>query len=175
MELVIRRAAEDELERVRRFYHEVTDGLEGAEFSPGWKKDIYPSVEDLRGALEKQQLYVGELGERLVAAMIVNHDSNEGYKGVAWPSAARDDEAILIHALGVMTECMRQGMGRKMVEKVMVLGRAEGCKALRLDVLAGNRPAERLYAGLGFVYVDSRQMYYADTGWTKYDLYEYAL
>lgn len=175
MEFLIRRAAPEELETVRRFYHEVTDGLEGAEFSPGWKKDIYPSVEDLQEALEKQQLYVGELDGVPAAAMTVNHDSNEGYRGIAWPSGAGEDEAILIHALGVLPGLTRQGLGRQMVETVMALGRARGCRALRLDVLAGNLPAEKLYTGLGFVYVDSREMYYADTGWTKYDLYEYCL
>ena len=175
MEPVIRRAEEAELERVRRFYHTVTDELEGAEFSPGWKKDIYPSVEDLQGALEKRQLYVGELGERLAAAMIVNHDCNEGYQGIVWPTGAGADEAILIHALGVLPGLARRGLGRKMVEKAMALGREQGCRALRLDVLPGNRPAEKLYTGLGFVYVDSREVFYPDTGRIRYDLYEYAL
>ncbi len=35
--------------------------------------------------------------------------------------------------------------------------------------------AERLYTGPGFIYADSREIYYADTGWTKFELYEHAL
>lgn len=30
-------------------------------------------------------------------------------------------------------------------------------------------------AGVGFRYMDTLQMYYKDTGWTDYKLYEYAL
>ena len=36
-------------------------------------------------------------------------------------------------------------------------------KAVRLDVLKGNVPAEMLYTGLGFAFVDSIQMFYEDT------------
>ncbi|HJC20253.1 MAG TPA: hypothetical protein H9707_00620 [Candidatus Butyricicoccus avicola] len=46
---------------------------------------------------------------------------------------------------------------------------------MRLDVLAGNIPAERLYVGQGFRYVDTVEMFYADTGRTAFRLYEYAL
>ena len=47
--------------------------------------------------------------------------------------------------------------------------------ALRLDVLGGNVPAERLYAGQGFERRGTVRMFYADTGWTDYGLYEYLL
>jgi len=175
MELIIRKAAPEELQRVRRFYHEVTDGLAEAQYSPGWKKDIYPSVEDLQGALARQELYVAEEDGRIAAAMTVNHDSNEGYAKVSWPTAAAPEEVTLIHALGVHPARSGRGIGKTMVRFVMELGRQGGQKVLRLDVLAGNLPAEKLYTGLGFRYVDSQQMFYEDTGWTQYDLYEYVL
>ena len=42
-------------------------------------------------------------------------------------------------------------------------------------MLAGNLPAEKLYSDLGFKYMDTLEMYYEDTGWTAYELYEYIL
>lgn len=53
--------------------------------------------------------------------------------------------------------------------------RAQDCRALRLDVLGGNVPAERLYTGQGFARRGTVRMFYADTGWTDYGLYEYLL
>ena len=47
--------------------------------------------------------------------------------------------------------------------------------ALRLDVLGGNVPAERLYAGQWFERRGTVRMFYADTGCTDYGLYEYLL
>ena len=52
---------------------------------------------------------------------------------------------------------------------------AAGQKAIRLDVLAGNVPAERLYEGMGFRYLGTIPMFYEDTGWTDYELYELRL
>lgn len=43
------------------------------------------------------------------------------------------------------------------------------------DVLGGNVPAERLYIGQGFARRGTVRMFYADTGWTDYGLYEYLL
>ena len=43
------------------------------------------------------------------------------------------------------------------------------------DVLGGNIPAENLYRGLGFQYLATLQMYYENTGWTAFRLYEYVL
>ena len=51
----------------------------------------------------------------------------------------------------------------------------EGQKAIRLDVLKGIAPAEKLYSGLDFKYLHTLKMFYEDTGWTDYELYEYTL
>ena len=48
-------------------------------------------------------------------------------------------------------------------------------KAVRLDVLEGNVPAERLYSGLGFSCVGMVPMFYEDTGWKNFKAYEYVL
>ena len=46
-------------------------------------------------------------------------------------------------------------------------------KVIRLDVIKGNLPAERLYEGLGFRKLHSLQMFYENTGWMEFALYEY--
>lgn len=48
-------------------------------------------------------------------------------------------------------------------------------KGENYDKIDRPTPAERLYPGLGFSYVDTIQMYYEDTGWTEFLLYEYPL
>ena len=34
--------------------------MQEAEYKPGWKKELYPTMEMLREALEKGELYIGE-------------------------------------------------------------------------------------------------------------------
>ena len=50
-----------------------------------------------------------------------------------------------------------------------------GKKAVRLDILGTNAGAERLYTGMGFRFVQARTLFYEDTGWTEYRLFEYPL
>ena len=107
--------------------------------------------------------------------MVVNGDCNEGYAGTRWPTEAEPGAVRVIHILGVHPRFAGRGYARQLVAHALDMARQQGCKAVRLDVLKGNLPAERLYRGMGFVYVDTMRMYYEDTDWTDFELYECAL
>ena len=171
----IRLAKPEELDKVQCFYYYVTDWLETVPYGPGWKKDIYPSPEELTDALAKNELWVCETEEEYIASMILNNAPNEGYEKVKWKTDAKPDEVMLIHALGVKPEYQGKGIATKMVEHAINIAESNNCKAMRLDVLEGNLPAERLYPKLGFAYVETVEMYYEDTGNANYELFELVL
>lgn len=171
----IREAKDFEYDKVREFYHAVTDTLQGAQYTPGWIKGVYPSYDYLKDSIEKKELWIGILDDQIVSAMIVNHDGNESYANAEWMAKADPGQITVIHALGVLSDYSRKGIAKEMVAWVIAEAGKAGQKAVRLDVLKGNLPAERLYTGVGFQYIDTIQMYYADTGWTDYLLYEYLL
>ena len=62
-----------------------------------------------------------------------------------------------------------------MIKEAVRIAGSQGLLAIRLDVLPGNLPAEKLYTQTGFTFVDSRNVYYEDVGWAEMDLYEYVL
>ncbi len=171
----LRLATIEEFENIRSFYHYITDWLDTVPYGPGWKKDIYPSPEELTEALTKNELWVCESNGEYVGAMVVNSASNEGYVQVKWNVDAKDNEITLIHALGVKPEWQGRGIASEMVNHAINLAKSKKHKALRLDVLQGNLPAERLYPKHGFVYVDTVEMFYEDTGLANYELYELPL
>lgn len=171
----IRQAQIEEFDEVRTFYHTLIDEMRDAEYQPGWEKEIYPSDAELREALEAGWLYTGREDGGIAAAMIVNHRGNDGYRQAQWPTPAGDGETAVIHVLGVMPRCSGRGLGGEMVRYAIGLARRQGKKVVRLDVLNGNLPAERLYTGAGFQYVQTVSMFYEDTGWTDFLLYEYPL
>lgn len=171
----IRNAKIEEFNKIRAFYHEMTDWLETAPYGPGWKKDIYPSPEELTDALENGELWVCEENGEYIASMILNSHSQEEYARVEWGVDAKGDEVLLIHALGVKPEYHGKGVSRKMVEFAIERARKGGYKAMRLDVLDGNLPAERLYPKFNFRLVAALEMFYEDTGLTLYKLYELEL
>lgn len=173
--LTIRLAEKHEFDAVRSFYHSLIDAMEQARYKPAWEKDVYPSNEALREAIDRGELFVGMVEEEISCAMVVNHAFNESYADARWPTAARPDEITVIHILGVHPDFSGRGLAKALVAKAIGLAEEAKQKAIRLDVLAGNIPAERLYAGQGFSYVDTIRMYYEDTGWTDFKLYEYRL
>ena len=174
MEIVM--ASANQYETVRNFYYSLIDGMQKSLYDIGWKKDVYPTSEFLKESIENGELYICiENDNNIVAAMILNHQCNDEYRNIQWQTETIEEEILIIHALGVHPAHSGKGYAKAMVNKAFEIATSNHLKAVRLDVLKGNTPAEKLYTGLGFKYMDTLQMYYEDTGWTDYKLYEYVL
>lgn len=169
--MILRKADVNEFDAIRAFYWEVIDLMPDAKV--GWIKGVYPSDGFIAGSLENGELYVldGEEGG-YAAAVIVNSLTNEGYAGIRWMLDLKDDEVITPHALAVHPRLQGQGIGKKVVDGVVEIARLNGKRAVRLDVLAGNTPAEKLYTGKGFRFIEAKTMFYEDTGWTEFRMFE---
>lgn len=173
--LTIRTVTEAEFNNVRDFYYELIDMMKDARYKPAWEKGVYPADDYLFQSIRNRELYIGMWDGHIVAAMIVNHENNEGYKNVKWGVDATAEEVTIIHALGVLPTFKGKGFAKEMVKEVISMARENHQKAIRLDVLSGNLPAEKLYAGLSFRYIETVNMFYEDTGWTDFLLYEYLM
>ncbi|MEM8828393.1 MAG: GNAT family N-acetyltransferase [Cyanobacteria bacterium P01_G01_bin.19] len=64
--------------------------------------------------------------------------------------ASRVNDSLFLNALSVKSEYRRQGIGKRLVEKVKQKARAEGFASVSLIVLTDNLPAISLYSSLGF-------------------------
>lgn len=168
-------AKEEQFEEVRDFYWNLIEGMESMPYKPGWEKGIYPSDAFLKESLKNRELYVYIRDERLIAAMVLNQECNEGYAGTQWSIEAKGEEVTVLHALGVDCAYQSKGIARKMVLKAIDSTKTNHRKTIRLDVLNGNKPALRLYEGTGFRCVRKVSMYYEDTGWTDFFLFERVL
>ena len=171
----IRAAAEEEFESVRAFYHMMTDAMANALHSPGWKKGIYPSDEDLQDALREQTLFVGTIDGEIVATVVRNHACAEGYEKANGQVQASPEEITILHLLGIHPAHRGKGLAKELIAWAIQDAKNRLQKVIRLDVLEGNLPAERLYPCIGFQRIGTFLMYYPDTGWTNYVLFEYVL
>ena len=173
--MIISKASREEYESVRNFYHSMIDALEGTKYHPKWQKDIYPAPEDLRAAVEQGELYTGCVDGRIAAAMVLNEQCNPEYEDIVWTKSISRGEFMVIHMLGVHNDFAGRGLAKEMVKYAIETARAVGMKAIRLDVLKGNVPAEKLYPAMGFVYVDTIKLFYEDTGRVDFELFELVL
>ncbi len=174
-DMLITKAKPEQFQAVRSFYHSLIDGIAGLPYGAGWIKDVYPAPEYLRDSIRDGSLFLATEGAAILGAMVLNHQSNDGYKQFQWPTEAEEHEVTVIHALGVHPSYGGKGYGKQMVQFAIDHARRHRQKVIRLDVLKGNLPAERLYAGMGFQYLHTLPMFYEDTGWTDYELFEYRL
>ena len=172
---MIRIAKTNEYESVRKFYDQLIDDMNGMEYHPKWQKGIYPDPKELRIALENSELFIDEVSGEVVASMRVNHAVTDGYEKATWAVKAAKEEVTVIHMLGVAASFQGKGIAKEMVQFVIDTARREKQKAIRLDVLVGNIPANRLYESMGFVFREKIALFYEDTGLTDYELYELVL
>lgn len=171
----VRRARPDEKDTVLAFYDRQIDLMQNLTYHPKWTKGVYPEESYLAGAVDDGEMYLTMEGDTILGAMILNNHTVEGYETAPWQIEAADDEIFVIHTLCTACEYMHRGIGTFMTREALRIIKALGGKTVRLDVLLGNLPAEKLYRRVGFTYIGRTEIFYEDTGRCEFDLYEYVL
>lgn len=170
----IRLADIDEFDKVVEFYNNIIDDMQGMKYHPLWQKRIYPTLGFLKESIGNKQLYIQIVDGNIIGAMVINHYGN-GYDTVKWTIDAKNDEVDIVHALGVKVSLQGKGFASALVKKAIEIAKKNHRKAIRLDVLEPNLPAHELYKKHGFNLCEAKELYYEDTGWTKFMLYELVL
>ena len=173
--LKVRQAVPADMAAVLALYDGVIDLFQAQTGNTGWRRGVYPTETDFQKAIETSTLYLGELEGRLAAGMILTQGTDKTYGEPPWRVDAPDEETAVIHTLGVSPALSGRGLALQMIEGAAALARERGWKALRLDVLEDNVPAQRLYQRAGFVYIETKQIWYESTGLANFLLYEYAV
>lgn len=168
----IRVLEEKDFQRIKDFYWTLIDKMHGSAYLPGWEKGIYPSDTFLKESLKAGELSALFVDDKIAAAMVLNHQDNDGYLEIDWKVHADPSNVLFVHALGVMPDYQGNGLAKLMVQEVIRTAKTKGYAAARLDVLNGNIPALKLYESFDFEYRGTVKMFYEDTGWTDYLLYE---
>lgn len=167
------KATPEEFSEVRDFYWDLIDRIGDNSQTVKWEKGVYSSNGFLKDSLEKGDLYLRKSPAAILAAVIVNSAPNPGYADIPWNVPCAETEVLIPHALAVNPDCRGQGIGRSVVRDVIEIAGQRGKKAVRLDVLGSNFAAEKLYLSAGFRFVCTKSMFYEDTGWADFRMYEF--
>ena len=173
---VVRKAVIGEEGSILSFYEQLIDLLRDAEFRPTWKKGVYPTLTDIRSAVEHCSMYVAVDDDgSIVGAVICNHTQGTGYDEVPWTIEAACDRVAVIHLLAVDPRQHGRGTGRALLQKAAEDSRARGDAVIRLDTLPWNKPAHRLYESFGFQWRGDYPLSYPSVGTISFSMYEYIL
>ena len=168
----LRKAKNEDLPALWRFYEEVCAVQSGSPFSPSWHIGIYPAKEDLEERIQSEELYLLPAGDRIAAAAVLAAGEDPIYVEVKWPAAYNAEEICALHLFAVHPAFRRSGVSGTVLEGLLGSAKESGFRALHLDVVKGNLPAEKLYLRHGFRFIEERPVYYEDTGEIRVRLYE---
>lgn len=153
MSTTFRKARPDDLDALLALYDHVFTAEEAGLTSVGWLRGIYPTQDTIDAALARDDLFVEETADGIVAAAVINQLQADYYAEVSWQVAASADKVMVMHAFAVDPAFRRQGYARAMLAFAERCARKQGCTVLRLDTNVKNLGGLRLYESSGFVRV----------------------
>ena len=162
-----------DFDSVLAFYGDVMDRTPEIARYARWQKGKHPTPEGIKAFIEEGSLYLRRENGVIIGAMAFPMHQVEEYHAIAWSRNVADDEVAVIHLLAVSPDYQGTGIGSEMVLEAIQLAKNQGMKAIRLDALASNTPAHRLYERLGFVNRGVQHLYAENTGWTDFYFFEY--
>ena len=104
--------------------------------------------------------------------MAVTMYQGDDYHAIEWTKQLNDNEVAVIHILAVNPDFQGKGIGTMMIRESIELAKQNGKKSVRLDALASNTPAHKIYEALGFQYRGKQHLYAENTGWTDFFFFE---
>ena len=167
------RATIDDFASIIAFYDDVTNRTPNIELYARWQKGKHPTHDGIRAYIEEGSMYLYKENDTIVGAMAVTMYQGEDYHAITWSQQVKDNEAAVIHILAVSPDCQGKGIGSEMIREAIRLAQTNGMKSIRLDALASNTPAHKLYKSLGFEYRGQQYLYAENTDWTDFYFFEY--
>lgn len=171
--MILNKATIEDYESIIAFYDDVTDRTPDMEQYARWKKGLHPTHDGIRAYIEKESMYTYKENDAIVGAMAVTMYQGAYYHAIEWIQQVEDTKVAVIHILAVSPDAQGKGVGSEMIREAISLARTNGMKAIRLDALASNTPALKIYKALGFEFRGQQHLYAENTGWTDFYFYEY--
>ncbi len=146
----IRKCTTEDITAAGDFYDRVVEHLDAHINYPKWKYKEYPSEKYASSMTAAGFQYICVEDERIVGAFVLNTDPEGEYQKGIWSRKLSDGEYMVIHALAVDPELSGTGIGKELVSFCIETAKQSGFKAIRLDIVPNNTPAQHLYEGFGF-------------------------
>ena len=167
------RANIEDYDSIIAFYDDVIERTPDVREYAQWKKGKHPTAECIKAYIQEGNMYLYKEQDTIVGAMAITMNQGEDYHAIEWSRQVPDDEVAVIHILAVSPDRQGTGIGSEMVREAIELAKANGKKAIRLDALATNAPAHKLYERMGFAYRGKQHLYAENTGWTDFFFFEF--
>ena len=146
--------------------------LENATRRRRWPYKIFLTTDYALDAARAGNQFICADGEKILAAFVLSEDPEGDYSKVTWSRDLAAGEYLVLHAFAVAPKFWRRGLGKKIVEFCLSYAAEKNYRALRLDIVPSNFPAQKLYEACGFKFVGAADLGRDFSGIPQFCLYE---
>lgn len=169
------KASPEDTAAAQNVYRRIIDHLGATIDYPRWHQVGHPAPDLIASWINAGELYlVWEDGE-IAGVVALNHEAVSAYKQADWAVEAAPEQALVVHALGVVPDQQGRGIARFILDSTIALAKHRGMRAVRLDVYVDNTPALELYSRYGFTDLGCHTVDYGNYDLTQFHLFEYVL
>ena len=165
-------ATQNDFDAIITFYDDVTERTPEMTTYARWQKGKHPTEEGISAYINEGSMYLHRDNGKIVGAMAVTMYQGEDYHAIEWAQQVPDEKVAVIHILAISPDAQGKGIGSEMIRETIRIALSKGMQAIRLDALASNTPAHKLYERLGFEYRGKQHLYAENTGWTDFYFFE---
>ena len=166
-------ATQNDFDAIIAFYDDVTERTPEMATYARWSKRKHPTIESIKVYINEGSMYIYYERGVIVGAMAMTMYQGEDYHAIDWTLKVPDEKVAVIHILAVSPSYQGKGIGSEMIREAIRMAKSKSMQAIRLDALASNTPAHKLYKRLGFEYRGKQHLYAENTGWTDFYFFEY--
>ena len=109
--------------------------------------EIYPNKLVLKDDVEKQQMQIIEVEERVAGLIVLNEDQSPEYADVPWKFSGR---VLVIHRLTIDPTYQRRGLAMRLMDFAEEVAATDKYDCVRLDAFTRNPAAFSLYGNRGY-------------------------
>ena len=137
-----------------------------------WIYGKHPTDESLKAYIDCGEMFVLTDGEEIAGMAAVAMCQGDDYSAISWKDNLPNNQVATVHLLAVCPDHRGKSLGIKILEEAMGVAVRNGKKALRLDVLKLNLPAQKMFEKAGFIYRGEQRIYAENTGMMDFLYYE---
>ena len=110
--------------------------------------ELYPTAEDFEDDIKRENLYVAEENEKIIALYVISSESDEAYNNAEWKYPR--ETSLVLHRFCVSPGFQNKGIGKKVLMKIESQIKSMGYDSVRLDVFTKNPYSQKLYRNNGY-------------------------
>ncbi|PKD21553.1 GNAT family acetyltransferase [Salegentibacter salinarum] len=143
---MIRNASLEDLNKIKELTEACAEALQEQNIFQ-WNEN-YPSREKLKNDIQREDLFVYEDQDRIIAIMVLTSKMEAVYENIEWLTETGNN--LYVHRLATHPEFWGYGYARKMMDFAEELAKKSNFISIRLDTFSKNLRNQKFYENRGY-------------------------